>query len=51
MKISSDASLLQSKSIDEPIIVRSVGRKATITKEELFQAALNLIGPQKVFPL
>jgi len=46
MKISSDASLL-SKSIDEPIIVRSVGRKATITKEELFQAALNLIGPQK----
>lgn len=47
MKISSDASLLQSKSIDEPIIVRSVGRKATITKEELFQAALKLIGPQK----
>ena len=47
MKISSDASLLQSKSIDEPIIVRSVGRKATITKEELFQAALNLIGPQQ----
>ena len=46
MKISSDASL-PSKSIDEPIIVRSVGRKATITKEELFQAALNLIGPQK----
>ncbi|WP_109441670.1 HTH-type transcriptional repressor FabR [Acinetobacter haemolyticus] len=26
---------------------RSVGRKATITKEELFQATLNLIGPQK----
>ncbi|WP_442784385.1 HTH-type transcriptional repressor FabR [Acinetobacter sp. CAAS 2-6] len=26
---------------------RSVGRKATITKEELFQAALNLIGPEK----
>lgn len=46
MKISSDASI-QSKNIDEPIIVRSVGRKATITKEELFQAALNLIGPQK----
>ncbi|MGQ0475062.1 MULTISPECIES: HTH-type transcriptional repressor FabR [Acinetobacter] len=46
MKISSDASL-PSKSIDEPIIVRSVGRKAIITKEELFQAALNLIGPQK----
>lgn len=31
----------------EPVIVRTVGRKATITKEELFQAALNLIGPQK----
>lgn len=30
-----------------PILVRNVGRKATITKEELFQAALNLIGPQK----
>lgn len=27
--------------------VGSVGRKATITKEELFQATLNLIGPQK----
>lgn len=26
---------------------RGVGRKATITKEELFLAALNLIGPQK----
>lgn len=47
MKISSDASLLKTNNIDEPIIVRSVGRKATITKEELFQAALNLIGPQK----
>lgn len=31
----------------EPVTVRTVGRKATITKEELFQAALNLIGPQK----
>lgn len=30
----------------ETLVVR-VGRKATITKEELFQAALNLIGPQK----
>ncbi|HJF28041.1 HTH-type transcriptional repressor FabR [Acinetobacter bohemicus] len=46
MKMSSDASL-QSNNIDEPIVVRSVGRKATITKEELFQAALNLIGPEK----
>ena len=27
--------------------VRSVGRKATITREELFQATLHLIGPQK----
>lgn len=31
----------------EKVTVRSVGRKATITKEELFQAALNLISPQK----
>nr|WP_289845308.1 HTH-type transcriptional repressor FabR [Acinetobacter wanghuae] len=33
--------------MEAAITVRSVGRKATITKEELFQAALNLIGPQK----
>ncbi len=33
--------------LHEKIPVRTVGRKATITKEELFQAALNLIGPQK----
>lgn len=32
---------------EAPLTVRTVGRKATITKEELFQAALNLIGPQK----
>ena len=32
---------------EAPLAVRTVGRKATITKEELFQAALNLIGPQK----
>lgn len=32
---------------EAPVTVRTVGRKATITKEELFQAALNLIGPQK----
>lgn len=31
----------------QPVATRSVGRKATITKEELFQAALNLIGPEK----
>ena len=47
MKISSDATLLVPKDMEETITVRSVGRKATITKEELFQAALNLIGPQK----
>lgn len=29
------------------VTARPVGRKATITKEELFQAALNLIGSQK----
>ena len=32
---------------DSKMPVRSVGRKATITKEELFDAALNLIGPEK----
>ena len=31
----------------EKLPPRTVGRKATITKEELFQAALNLIGSQK----
>jgi AcrR family transcriptional regulator len=31
----------------EKLAPRTVGRKATITKEELFQATLNLIGPQK----
>ncbi len=36
--------------IEIKTVTRSVGRKATITKEELFQAALNLIGPQKVSP-
>ena len=30
-----------------PPTARSVGRKATISKEELFHATLNLIGPQK----
>lgn len=32
---------------DQKIPSRTVGRKATITKEELFEAALNLIGPEK----
>ena len=31
----------------EKVVSRTVGRKATITKEELFEAALNLIGPEK----
>lgn len=37
------------KSVDLPLtpVTRTVGRKATITKEELFQATLNLIGPEK----
>lgn len=38
---------LQQDVIEIKTATRSVGRKATITKEELFQAALNLIGPQK----
>ncbi|OTG91663.1 DNA-binding transcriptional regulator FabR [Acinetobacter sp. ANC 3813] len=39
--------MLEDQAITETVAVRTVGRKATITKEELFQAALNLIGPQK----
>ena len=42
-----DAIIAAQSLAHEPVIVRTVGRKATITKEELFQAALNLIGPQK----
>ena len=42
-----DAKIAAQSLAHEPVIVRTVGRKATITKEELFQAALNLIGPQK----
>lgn len=38
---------LQNPEIYEKVPSRTVGRKATITKEELFQAALNLIGPEK----
>ena len=47
MTTSSDATFNDSKPAHESTPVRTVGRKATITKEELFQAALNLIGPQK----
>ena len=47
MKISNDVLAQDAPNIREPMTVRTVGRKATITKEELFQAALNLIGPQK----
>ncbi|MDN5513077.1 MULTISPECIES: HTH-type transcriptional repressor FabR [unclassified Acinetobacter] len=42
-----DAAVNKQNLVHEPVIVRTVGRKATITKEELFQATLNLIGPQK----
>lgn len=46
--IPQDPSTLQEQYHElEKVSVRTVGRKATITKDELFQAALNLIGPQK----
>ena len=46
--IPQDPSTLQEQYHElEKVSVRTVGRKETITKEELFQAALNLIGPQK----
>lgn len=32
---------------DQVKVTRGAGRRATITKDELFQATLNLIGPQK----
>ena len=38
---------LEAEILQEKAVARSVGRKATITKDELFQAALHLIGPQK----
>ena len=38
----------QQQDVIEIKTTRSVGRKATITKEELFRPLLNLIGPQKV---
>ena len=51
MTASSLSSTLASHSdtpeFDQKTPSRTVGRKATITKEELFQATLNLIGPQK----
>ncbi|TCB62830.1 HTH-type transcriptional repressor FabR [Acinetobacter terrestris] len=47
MKKNVDATIAAQSLAHEPVVVRTVGRKATITKEELFQAALNLIGPQK----
>ena len=44
-----DASIVEpTTELTPPIPTRTVGRKATITKEELFQATLKLIGPQKV---
>ncbi len=47
MKTNHDVTFPESETVREPLVVRTVGRKATITKLELFQAALNLIGPQK----
>ncbi len=51
MTASSLSSTLASHSdtpeFDQKTPNRTVGRKATITKEELFEAALNLIGPEK----
>ncbi|WP_086181346.1 HTH-type transcriptional repressor FabR [Acinetobacter sp. ANC 4558] len=47
MKTSNDANLNELLEVHEKPITRTAGRKATITKEELFQAALNLIGPEK----
>ena len=42
-----DHSLFDTTPAQAKIPARSAGRKATITKEELFQATLNLIGPEK----
>lgn len=47
MKTSNSATFNESLEVHEPTPARTVGRKATITKEELFQAALKLIGPEK----
>ncbi|AUX84769.1 HTH-type transcriptional repressor FabR [Acinetobacter tandoii] len=47
IKTKHDTTTHDLKTVHEPVVVRSVGRKATITKDELFQAALKLIGPQK----
>ena len=47
MKTSNDANFKTTIEVQEQKLTRTAGRKATITKEELFQAALNLIGPEK----
>lgn len=47
MQTSNDANFSETSEVHEITPTRTVGRKATITKEELFQAALNLIGPEK----
>jgi TetR/AcrR family transcriptional regulator, fatty acid biosynthesis regulator len=47
MKNSNDANFNETIEVHETTPTRTVGRKATITKEELFQAALHLIGPEK----
>ena len=41
-----DHALLDASAVQAKSPARSAGRKATITKEELFQATLNLIGPE-----
>ena len=44
--VPTDHALLDTPTQTKPA-TRGAGRKATITKEELFQATLNLIGPEK----
>lgn len=45
--VPTDHALLDTPPVQAKTPARSAGRKATITKEELFQATLNLIGPEK----
>ncbi|KJV38723.1 HTH-type transcriptional repressor FabR [Acinetobacter brisouii] len=45
--VPTDHALLDTPPAQAKTPARSAGRKATITKEELFQATLNLIGPEK----
>ena len=45
--VPTDHALLDTPPVQAKTPARSAGRKATINKEELFQATLNLIGPEK----